>query len=166
VNQVSIIAPQPRQQFKYIKPTGLVATTPTNCTAVLANNAAEDELVYDIDAAAGAGNCILEFDFIIPDDFKMFANQGDDVSIRATQDLGASNDSTLTINVIDSAGVESDDDSVVTQDLTNVFATYDCAIDAGTFVAGDHIVIQITTTNPDNDDDCMITIPKVKYIPQ
>ncbi len=162
---MSIIAPSPRQAYKFIQPTGLFATTLTACTAVVANNAAEDELVIDIDAT-GAGNCIIEFDFIIPDDFKAFANQGDDVSIRATQDLGASNDSTLTINVIDSNGVESDDDSVVTQDLTNVFATYDCAIDAGTFVAGDHIVIQITTTNPDNDDDCMITLPKVKYIPQ
>ena len=163
---MSIIAPQPIDDYKFIKPTGLVATTPTNCTAVLVNNAAEDELVYDIDATVAVGNCIVEFDFIIPDDFKAFANQADDVSIRATQDVGVSNDSTLTINVIDSAGVESDDDSVVVQDLTNVFATYDCAIDAGAFVAGDHFVVQITTTNPDNDDDCMITIPKVKYIPQ
>jgi len=163
---VSIVAPQPIDDYKFIKPTGLVATTLTNCTAVLVNNAAEDELVYDIDAALAVGNAIIEFDFIIPADFKSFANQGDDISIRATQDLGASNDSTLTINAIDSAGTEIDDDSVVAQDLTNVFATYDCAIDAGAFNIGDHITIQITTTNPDNDDDCMITIPKLKYIPQ
>lgn len=162
---MSIIAPQPIDDYKYIRPTGLVATTLANCTAVLVNNAAEDELVYDIDAT-GIGNAIIEFDFIIPADFKAFAGQADDVSIRATQDLGASNDSTLTINVIDTSGTNCDDNSVVAQDLTNVFATYDCAIDAGAFVAGDHITVQITTTNPDNDDDCMITIPKLKYIPQ
>lgn len=162
---MSIITPQPIDDYKYIKPTGLYATTLANCTAVLVNNGTEDELVFDIDAT-GIGNCLIEFDFIIPADFKAFANQADDVSIRATQDLGASNDSTITINVIDTSGVESDDDSVAAQDLSNVFVTYDCAIDAGTFVAGDHITIQITTTNPDNDDDCMITIPKLKYIPQ
>jgi len=162
---MTMIAPQPKDDYKYIKPTGLYATTLTACTAVIVNNAAEDELVFDIDAT-GAGNAIIEFDFIIPADFKAFANQGDDISIRATQDLGASNDSTLTINAIDSAGTEIDDDSVVAQDLTNVFADYDCAIDAGAFAIGDHITIQITITNPDNDDDCMITIPKLKYIPQ
>lgn len=162
---MSIIAPQPIDDYKFIKPTGLYATTLTNCTAVVANNAAEDELVIDIDAT-GIGNCIVEFDFVIPADFKAFANQGDDISIRATQNLGASNDSTITIDVIDSLGVDSDDDSVAAQDLTNVFATYDCAIDAGTFVVGDHFIVRITTTNPDNDDDCMITVPKVKYIPQ
>ena len=165
MNQVSICAPQPKDDYKFIKPTGLYATTLTACTAVLANNAAEDELVLDIDAT-GAGNCITEFDFVIPADFKAFANQADDVSIRATQDLGASNDSTITIDVVDSAGVDSDDDSVNVIDLTNVFATYDCAIDAGTFAVGDHFIVRITTTNPDNDDDCMITVPKVKYIPQ
>lgn len=162
---MSVCAPQPIDDFKYIKPTGLYATTLTNCTAVLANNVAEDELVLDIDAT-GIGNCITEFDFVIPPDFKAFANQADDVSIRATQDLGASNDSTITIDVIDSAGTDSDDDSVNVIDLTNVFATYDCAIDAGAWVVGDHFTVRITTTNPDNDDDCMITLPKVKYIPQ
>nr|BDI55215.1 MAG: hypothetical protein [uncultured archaeon] len=162
---MTMIAPQPKEDYKYIKPTGLYATTLTACTAILVNNAAEDELVFDIDAT-GAGNCIIEFDFIIPADFKAFAGQADDISIRATQDLGASNDSVITINAIDSGGNEIDDDSVAAQDLSNVFATYDCAIDAGAFVVGDHITIQITTTNPANDDDCMITIPKLKYIPQ
>ena len=162
---MSIIVPKPTLPFKYIKPSGLVATTLTNCTAVLVNNAAEDELVYDIDAS-GAGSCVLEFDFVIPDDFKKFANKSDDFSVRATQDLGASNDSTITVNVLDTSGTDSDDDSIAATDLTNVFATYDCAIDAGAFVAGDHITVQITTTNPANDDDCMITIPKLKYIPQ
>ena len=160
-----ISAPQPINAFKYIKPTGLYATTLTNCTAVVVNNADEDELVIDIDAT-GIGNCITEFDFVIPADFKAFANQADDVSIRATQNLGASNDSIITIDVIDSAGTDSDDDSVAATDLTNAFATYDCAIDAGTFAVGDHFIVRVTTTNPDNDDDCMITVPKIKYIPQ
>ena len=162
---MSITTPPLRQQFKYMKPTGLFATTLTNCTAVVANNAAEDELVIDIDST-GAGNCITEFDFIIPDDFKSFANQADDVSIRATQDLGASNDSTITIDVIDPLGVDSDDDSVAATDLTNVFATYDCAIDAGTWAVGDYFIVRVTTTNPANDDDCMLCLPKIKYIPQ
>jgi len=162
---MSVVAPQLRDDYKYIKPTGLYATTLTNCTAVVVNNAAEDELVLDIDAT-GIGNCITEFQFQIPADFKAFANQADDVSIRATQDLGASNDSTITIDVVDSAGTDSDDDSVNAQDLTNAFATYDCAIDAGTFAVGDFFIVRITTTNTVNDDDCMITLPKIKYIPQ
>ena len=162
---MSITVPPHVEPFKYIKPTGLYATTLTAATSVIVNDATEDELVFDNDAT-GAGSVIIEFDFVIPDDFKKFANKSDDVSIRATQNLGASNDSTLTINVLDSAGVESDDDSVAAQDLSNAFATYDCAIDAGTYSVGDHITIQITTTNPANDDDCMFTLPKLKYIPQ
>jgi len=162
---MSISVPPHVEPFKYIKPTGLYATTLTAATSVIVNDAGEDELVFDNDAT-GAGSVVIELDFVIPDDFKKFANKSDDLSIRATQNAGASNDSTLTINVIDTAGTDCDDDSINAQDLTNVFATYDCAIDAGAFVAGDHITVQITTTNPANDDDCMFTLPKLKYIPQ
>ena len=162
---MSIIVPKPTLPFKYIKPSGLVATTLTNCTAVLVNNAAEDELAYDIDAS-GVGSAVIEFLFQIPADFKKFAGKSDDVSIRATQDAGADNDSTITIDVIDTSETDSDDDSVNAEDLTGAFATYDCAIDAGSFSVGDNITIKITTTNPDADDDSLITIPKIKYIPQ
>lgn len=116
--------------------------------------------------ATGAGSTILELLFQIPDDFKKFAGKSDDLSLQAVQDAGADNDSVITIDVIDDSGADADDDSVNATDLTNAFATYDCAITGGTFTVGDHITVKITVTNPDADDDCRISIPKLKYLPQ
>jgi len=162
---MSITVPKPTKPFKYIKPSGLYATTLSNATVALVNDATIDELVFET-TASGAGSVILELLFQIPDDFKKFAGKSDDLSLQAVQDAGADNDSLLTLDVLDAAGADADDDSVATEDITGSFATYDCAITGGTFAVGDHITVKITMTNPDADDDCRISIPKLKYIPE
>ncbi|KKN15264.1 hypothetical protein LCGC14_0987830 [marine sediment metagenome] len=162
---MSLIIPKLTKPFKYIKPSGLYATTLANVAVAIVNDATIDELVFET-TASGAGSLILELLFQIPDDFKKFAGKSDDLSLVAVQDAGADNDSTITIDVIDASGADADDDSVNATDLTNAFATYDCAITGGTFAVGDYITIKITVTNPDADDDCRISIPKLKYLPQ
>jgi hypothetical protein len=167
-----IIAPKPIDDYKYIKPTGLYAPTLTDCTAILVNDAAEDELAFDITSVINPLVCLLEFDFVIPADFKAFGGLADDLVVRALQDAVASllGNLTITVVVLDSAGVVVDDSSIATIALTAAYANYDCPlVTGGTFVAGDHITVQITldaTVAGAVGDDGRITIPKLKYIPQ
>lgn len=167
---MTIIAPEPIDAYKYIKPTGFYAPTLTDCTAILVNDAAEDELAFDITSVINPLVCLLEFDFVIPSDFKAFGGLADDLVVRAIQDAGGVGDLTITVVVLDSAGVVVDDGSITTIALTGAYVDYDCPlVTGGTFVAGDHITVQITldaTVAGAVGDDGRITIPKLKYIPQ
>jgi len=167
---MTMIAPKPTEDYKYIKPTGLYAPTLTDCTAILVNDAAEDELAFDITSVINPLVCLLEFDFIIPADFKAFGGLADDLVVRAIQDAGGVGDLTITVVVLDTSGTVIDDSSIATIALTGAYANYDCPlVTAGAFVAGDHITVQITldaTVAGAVGDDGRITIPKLKYIPQ
>jgi hypothetical protein len=166
-----IIAPQPKDDYKYIEPIGLYAETLANCTNVLANDAVVDELVFDIDIT-GAVAATIELMYQIPADFKAFAGQADDLSLRFIQD-GDSGDGVgdvgLSVNVLDTLGVDCDDDSIAAIAGTGAYVTLDCAMDAGTFVVGDYFIVQIIIAEivgSEAGDACRITIPKLKYIPQ
>lgn len=168
---MSVIAPKPKDDYKYIDPIGLYAETLTNCTNVLALDAAIDELVFDIDIT-GAVAAIIELMFQIPADFKAFANQGDDLELQFIQDGDSGDgvgDVSITVNLLDSLGVDSDDDSIVAVAGTAGFVVLDCAIDAGTFVVGDYFIVQIIIdeiVGSEAGDACRVSIPKLKYIPQ
>ncbi len=143
-----------------------VTGTLTNCTVTKVFNAAEDELAFDIDnTGGGAGSAEIYFQFRIPVDFKEFPDTSDDITIRAIQDGGADIDATITIDFLDNAGTDADDDSVAATTLTNAWATYDCATVTGdgTWAAGDAVNVLITVALTDNDDDVQIIYPKVLY---
>jgi hypothetical protein len=168
---MSIIAPQPKDDYKYIDPIGLFATTLVNCTCVIANDATLDELVFNVDVA-GAMDAIIELAFQIPADFKAFANQADDLVIQFIQD-GDSGDGVgdvgITVDVIDTAGTDSDDDTIAAVAGTAGFVELDCAIDAGAWAVGDYFIVRITLDEigaSEAGDNCMVSIPKLKYIPQ
>ena len=168
---MSIIAPQPKDDYKYIDPIGLYATTLANCTCVIANDATIDELVFDVDVT-GAMDALIELMFQIPADFKAFANQADDLELSFIQD-GDSGDGVgdvgITVDVIDSAGTDSDDDSIAAVAGTGAFVVLDCAIDAGAWAVGDYFIVRITLdeiVGSEAGDNCMVSIPKIKYIPQ
>ena len=168
---MSIIAPQPKDDYKYIDPIGLYAETLVNCTNVLANDATLDELVFDIDIS-GAVDALIELQFQIPADFKQFAGQADDLVIQFIQDADSGDgvgDCTLTINIIDTNGTDSDDDSIAAVDGTAAYVELDCAIDAGVFAVGDYFVVQIIideNVGSEAGDAVRVSIPKLKYIPQ
>lgn len=168
---MDIIAPQPKDDYKYIDPIGLHADTLVNCTNVLANDAALDELVFDIDIT-GAVDAEINLTFQIPADFKAFANQADDVVVSFIQDGDSGDgvgDCTLTINVIDTAGTVSDDGGIAAVDGTGAYVELDCAIDAGAWAVGDYFVIQIIideNVGSEAGDAVRVSIPKIKYIPQ
>lgn len=168
---MSIIAPQPKDDYKYIDPIGLYAETLVNCTNVIANDAAIDELVFDIDIT-GAVDALIELMFQIPADFKAFAGQADDLELQFIQDGDSGDgvgDCTLTVNVIDTNGTNSDDNGIAAVDGTGAYVVLDCAIDAGAFVVGDYFVVQITideNVGSEAGDAVRVSIPKIKYIPQ
>ncbi len=168
---MSVIAPQPKDDYKYIDPIGLYATTLANCTVVLANDATLDELVFDIDIS-GAVDALIELMFQIPADFKAFAGQADDLVVQFIQDGDSGDgvgDCTLTINVIDTNGTNSDDNGINAVDGTGGYVELDCAIDAGAWVVGDYFVVQITideNVGSEAGDAVRVSIPKLKYIPQ
>ena len=102
--------------------------------------------------------------FIIPPQFNAFGETSTDIVIRAIQSAGADIDATITINFYDNAGTDSDDDSISAEVLTNAWASYGCAIDAGTFVAGDKVQCKITLSLPDADDEVRINIPIISSV--
>jgi len=168
---VSVIAPQPKDDYKYIAPIGLYAETLVNCTNVLANDAALDELVFDIDIT-GAVDAEINLAFQIPADFKAFAGQADDLVVQFIQDADSGDgvgDCTLTINVIDTAGTVSDDGGIAAVDGTGGYVVLDCAIDAGAWAVGDYFVVQIVideNVGSEAGDAVRVSIPLLKYIPQ
>lgn len=168
---MTIIAPQPKDDYKYIEPIGLYAETLVNCTNVLVNDATIDELVFDIDIT-GAVAATIELQYQIPADFKAFAGQADDLSLRFIQDADSGDgvgDVGLTVNVLDTSGTDCDDDSIAAVAGTGAYVTLDCAMDAGVFVAGDYIIVQLLVAEivgSEVGDGCRISIPKLKYIPQ
>lgn len=168
---MSIIAPQPKDDYKYINPIGLYAETLANCTNVLANDAAIDELVFDIDIT-GAVDALIELAFQIPADFKAFAGQDDDLVIQFIQDADSGDgvgDCSLTVNVIDTAGTNSDDNDIAAVAGTAAYVELDCAIDAGAWAVGDYFVVQIQIdeiVGTEAGDAVRVSIPRIKYIPQ
>jgi len=78
------------------------------------------EIVLDIVAGGAASSVDIYCQFAIPASFSAFGNSSDDITIRAIQTAGADIDTLITIDFIDNAGVDSDDDSVAAEGLTNV----------------------------------------------
>jgi hypothetical protein len=77
----------------------------------------------------------------------------------------------ITVSVIDSAGTDCDDDTINDIALTGAFVALDCAMNAGTFVAGDYITVEILVTSKGGNaseagDGARVSIPKLKYMPK
>jgi hypothetical protein len=110
--------------------------------------------------------------FQIPADFKMFAGLADDLVVQFIQDGNSGDgvgDCSLTINVIDTNGTNSDDNGIAAVGGTAGFVELDCAIDAGAFAVGDYFVVQIIIdeiVGSENNDAVRVSIPLIKYIPQ
>ena len=168
---MSIIAPEMREAYKYIAPIGLHGDTLVNCTNVIANDAALDELVFDIDIS-GAVDAEINLAFQIPADFKQFAGHADDVVVSFIQDGDSGDgvgDVSITVNVIDTAGTVSDDGGIAAVAGTAGYVVLDCAIDAGAWAVGDYFVVQIVIdeiVGSEAGDAVRVSIPLVKYIPQ
>ncbi len=172
---MSVIAPQPKDDFKYIDLIGLYATTLANGTITIVNDAGADELAIHFESTGAAINCVFEMLFQIPADFKAFAGHADDIVVSAYQDGNSGDgegDIALTVAVLDTSGTTVDDGSIADIALTAAYVDLDAPlVTGGTFVAGDYCVIQISviTTGGDvseNNDDALVLFPKIKYIPQ
>ena len=172
---MSIIAPQPKDDYKYIDPIGLYATTLANGTITIVNDATADELAIHFESTAAAINCVFEMMFQIPADFKSFAGLADDLVIEAYQDVAAVDavgDIALTVAVLDTVGTTVDDGSIADIALTAAYVALDCPlVTGGAFAVGDYITVQISviTTGGDvseNLDAALVLFPKIKYIPQ
>lgn len=168
----SVCAPAPVPSYKYIPLSGFQVQTVANGSIDEVINATIDELGFDCDATNAAYSGEIEIAVQLPADFKAFAGQSDDVSVQAIQDADSGDgvgDLGISLDVTDSSGTAADDGSVANTALTGSFATYDCAITAGSFAAGDWIVVKISIlekgTN-ENGDGAIVSLPKIKYIPQ
>jgi len=170
---MSIIAPQPKDDYKYIDPIGLYASAVANGNVAIANDATVDELVFDGNATAAAYTLLIELQYQIPADFKAFGGLADDLTIQFIQDADSGDgvgDLGLTIVVLDSLGNVVDDSSIAAVAGTAGFVTLDCPlVTAGTWTIGDYFVVQISIAQIgacENLDGVRFTIPKLKYIPQ
>ena len=145
---------------------GLVAeTTQTDCSTTYVLDTDEDEIVIYQEATDVTTAGVYDLQYQLPYDFYGLIGASDDVSLRAIQSSGGT-DMTITVEVYDNAGSNISDASIATTSLTASWATYDCALtnpdSDASLRGGDHIILRITTAGVHNDDDCKITIPKIK----
>ena len=172
---MSITTPQHVKPFKYLEPIGIFASTLANGTITLVNDATADELAIHFESTGAAINCVFEMMFQIPADFKKFEGIATDLVLRAYQDGNSGDgvgDIALTVAVLDTSGATVDDSSIDDIALTGAYVSLDCPlVTGGTFAVGDYIVVQISVITKaagvsENGDDALVTIPKIKYIPQ
>ena len=172
---MSVIAPQPKDDYKYIDLIGLFSTVLANGTITIVNDAGADELAIHFESTGAAIDCVFTITFQIPADFKAFAGLADDLEISAYQDGDSGDgegDIALTVQVLDTLGAVVDDGSIADVALTAAYVILDCPlVTAGAFVAGDYctVVISVITTGGDvseGGDDALVVLPKIKYIPQ
>lgn len=172
---MSVIAPQPKDDFKFIDLIGLYSTVLANGTITLVNDATADELAIHFESTGAAINCVFTITFQIPADFKSFAGHADDIVVSAYQDGDSGDgvgDIALTVGVLDTSGTTVDDGSIADIALTGAYVDHDAPlVTGGAFVAGDYctVVISVITTGAmasENGDDALVILPKIKYIPQ
>lgn len=172
---MTVINPQPKDDFKYIDLIGLFATTLANGTITIVNDAGADELAIHFESTGAAINCVFEIMFQIPADFKAFAGHADDIVVPAYQDGDSGDgvgDIAITVQVLDTAGAVVDDGSIADIALTGAYIDHDAPlVTGGAFVAGDYCVVQISviTTGAmasELGDDALVQLPRIKYIPQ
>lgn len=168
-----IVPPHKPESFKYLPISGLFVSAVTNVTFTETINAALDEYCFKF-VATGAPVVTIELAVQLPADFKKFPGASDDLTISAIQDADSGDgvgDMAITVDVLDDAGADADDDTIDDIALTNAFVALDCAITGGTFAKGDWITIKIGVTSKGGDaseagDEASVSLPKIKYIPK